>query len=92
MSKIAVIYYSATGHVHRLAEAVANGAADAGADVRLRRVAELAREEVIGRQDAWHEHYEATLGVVEEARLEDLEWAEGFAFGTRLGTGYRRPN
>jgi NAD(P)H dehydrogenase (quinone) len=82
MSKIAVIYYSATGHAPKLAEAVANGAADAGADVRLRRVAELAPEEVIRRQDAWHEHYEATLGVVEVARLEDLEWAEGFAFGT----------
>jgi NAD(P)H dehydrogenase (quinone) len=28
------------------------------------------------------EHYEATAGVVEEAELEDLEWADGFAFGT----------
>jgi flavodoxin len=31
VSDIAVIYYSATGHVHKLAEAVAQGAADAGA-------------------------------------------------------------
>ncbi len=87
MSRIAVIYYSATGHVHRLAEPVAEGAADAGADVRLRRVAELAAEEVIRRQDAWPEHYEATVGVVEEAMLEDLEWAHGFALGspTRYG-------
>lgn len=36
-SNIAVIYYSATGSVHRLASAVAGGAADAGAEVRLRR-------------------------------------------------------
>jgi multimeric flavodoxin WrbA len=82
MSRIAVIYYSATGHVHKLAEAVAKGATDAGAEVRLRRVAELAPEAVIRRQDAWHEHYEATVAVVEEARLEDLEWADGFALGT----------
>lgn len=82
MSRIAVIYYSATGHVHKLAEALAKGAADAGAEVRLRRVAELAPEEVIRRQDAWHEHYEATIGVVEEAKLEDLAWADGFALGT----------
>ena len=82
MSKIAVIYYSATGHVHKLAEALARGATDAGAEVRLRRVAELAPEAVIRRQDAWHEHYEATVGVVEEARLADLEWADGFALGT----------
>jgi NAD(P)H dehydrogenase (quinone) len=87
MSNIAVIYYSATGHVHKLAEAVARGAADAGAEVRLRRVAELAPEEIIRQQDAWHEHYEATAGVVDEATLDDLEWADGFALGspTRYG-------
>src|ERR1700736_3062178 len=82
MSKIAVISYSATGHVHKLATALARGAADGGAEVRLRRVAELAPEEVIRRQDVWREHYEDTVGVVDEATLEDLEWADGFAFGT----------
>lgn len=44
---VAVIYYSATGGVHALAEAVAEGAAAAGADVRLRRVAELAPDTAI---------------------------------------------
>jgi NAD(P)H dehydrogenase (quinone) len=82
VSNIAVIYYSATGHVHQLAESVANGAADAGADVRLRRVAELAPEETIRRQNAWHEHDLATAGSVKQAAVEDLEWADGFAFGT----------
>src|SRR3984893_15132188 len=82
MTKIAVIYYSATGHVHKLAEAVAKGAADAGADVRLRRVAELAPEEVIRRQDTWREDQERTAETVQEATLGDLEWADGFALGT----------
>jgi NAD(P)H dehydrogenase (quinone) len=82
MSKIAVVYYSATGHIHEMAEAVVKGAEDAGAEVRLRRVAELAPEEVIRQQDAWREHYEATLPLVAEATLDDLEWANGFAFGT----------
>ena len=81
MSNIAVIYYSSTGHVHKLAEAVARGAGDAGAEVRLRRVAELASEDVIRSQDAWHEHYLATADVP-EATLDDLMWAHGFAFGT----------
>jgi NAD(P)H dehydrogenase (quinone) len=87
MSKIAVVYYSATGHVYEMAEAVVKGAKDAGAEVRLRRVAELAPEQVIRRQDAWREHYEATVPVVAEATLDDLEWADGFAFGspTRFG-------
>jgi NAD(P)H dehydrogenase (quinone) len=82
MSNIAVVYYSATGHIYAMAEAVVKGAKDAGADVRLRRVAELAPEEVIRRQDAWREHYERTVPLVAEVKLEDLEWADGFAFGT----------
>jgi NAD(P)H dehydrogenase (quinone) len=82
VSRIAVIYYSSTGHVHQLAESLANGAADAGANVRLRRVAELAPEETIRRQNAWHEHYLATAGAVKQAAVEDLEWADGFALGT----------
>jgi NAD(P)H dehydrogenase (quinone) len=84
MSKIAVIYYSSTGHVHTLADALANGAADAGAEVRLRRVAELAQEEIIRREAAWHEHCAATVDVVDEAQVEDLEWADGFALGTPM--------
>lgn len=82
MANIAVIYYSSTGHVHKLAQAVARGAESAGADVRLRRVAELAPEEVIRSQDAWHEHHVATKDTVAEATLDDLEWADGYAFGT----------
>jgi NAD(P)H dehydrogenase (quinone) len=87
MGKILVLYYSATGHVHKMAEAVARGATDAGAEVRTRRAAELASEEIIRSQDAWHEHYTATAGVVPEVSLDDLEWADGFAFGspTRYG-------
>ena len=52
MSRVAVIYYSSTGHTHLLATAVAEGAEQAGAEVRLRRVAELAPEEVVRSQDA----------------------------------------
>ncbi len=82
MARIAVVYYSSTGHVHKLATAVAAGAEQAGAEVRMRRVRELAPEEVIRSQNAWHEHYLATKESVPEAGLEDLEWADGYAFGT----------
>jgi NAD(P)H dehydrogenase (quinone) len=40
MTTVAVIYYSVTGNVRALAEAAAEGAADAGAEVRLLPVAE----------------------------------------------------
>ena len=63
-SNIAIVYYSSNGHVHKLAETVGQGAPDAGAEVRLRRVAELASEDVIRSNDAWHGHYTETVGVV----------------------------
>lgn len=81
-TRIAVIYYSATGNVHKLAEAIAEGAGETGAEVRLRRVAELAPEEAITQNPAWASHRDETAGTVEEARLSDLVWADGFAFGT----------
>ncbi|MCK2219466.1 NAD(P)H:quinone oxidoreductase [Actinomadura sp. ATCC 31491] len=80
-AKIAVIYYSATGTVHALAQAVADGAASAGAQVRLRRVAELASATAIARNPRWRRHAEATAAIA-EASLEDLAWADAYAFGT----------
>ena len=81
MTKIAVIYYSAYGHTYKLARAVEDGAKSTGAEVRLRKVHELAPEEVIATQKGWVEHRVATQHV-QEATLDDLEWADGFAFGT----------
>jgi NAD(P)H dehydrogenase (quinone) len=81
MTKIAVIYYSSTGNVHALAEALAEGASEAGADVRLRRVAELAPDEAIDSNPAWRAHLEATARIP-EATHDDLRWADAYAFGT----------
>jgi NAD(P)H dehydrogenase (quinone) len=81
-AKIAVIYYSATGNVHQLADAIAEGARETGAEVRLRRVPELAPEEAIQQNQAWAAHRDATRDAVDEAEIEDLRWADGFAFGT----------
>jgi NAD(P)H dehydrogenase (quinone) len=79
--KVAVIYYSATGTVHALAQAVAEGAAAAGAEVRLRRVAELAPESAIEQNPQWRRHAAATASIA-EASVDDLAWADAFAFGT----------
>ncbi|WGX95064.1 NAD(P)H:quinone oxidoreductase [Nocardioides sp. L-11A] len=81
MPRIAVIYYSSTGSVHALAEAYAGGAREAGADVRLRRAAELVPATVIERNSAWRDHLAATAHIP-EATVEDLVWADGFALGT----------
>ena len=54
--------------------------------MRLRRVAELAPEEAIAANPRWVAHRAATADLP-EATLDDLEWADGFAFGspTRFG-------
>ncbi|MEU4475199.1 NAD(P)H:quinone oxidoreductase [Micromonospora sp. NPDC023888] len=85
-TKVAVIYYSATGTVHQLARAVAEGAERVGAEVRVRRVAELAPDAAIDANPAWREHTEATKDI-EIASLDDLVWADAYAFGspTRYG-------
>jgi NAD(P)H dehydrogenase (quinone) len=80
-ARIAVIHYSATGAVHRLAQAFVDGAADAGAEVRLRRVAELAPDHVIDAKPQWRAHLDATADIP-VATLDDLRWADGYAFGT----------
>jgi NAD(P)H dehydrogenase (quinone) len=79
--KVAVIYYSATGTVHALAQSIAEGAASAGADVRLRRVTELAPEAAIAQNPLWRRHADAAASIA-QASVEDLEWADAFAFGT----------
>jgi NAD(P)H dehydrogenase (quinone) len=81
MTNIAVIYYSATGNVHALAEAVAEGAEQAGATVRLRKVAELAPSRAIDSNPAWRAHASASADIAEAAH-EDLRWADAYAFGT----------
>jgi NAD(P)H dehydrogenase (quinone) len=80
--KVAVIYYSATGTVHALAEALADGAESVGAQVRLRRVAELAPEGAIDQSPLWRQHVDAVAASVSEASLDDLVWADAYAFGT----------
>ena len=79
--KVAVIYYSSTGNVYKLAQAVEEGAKEAGAEVRLRKVRELAPEEAIKSNQGWYDHVQQTQDVA-EATLDDLEWAEAYIFGT----------
>jgi NAD(P)H dehydrogenase (quinone) len=81
VTRIAVIYYSATGNVHALAGAVADGAAGEGADVRLRHVAELPAEMLVSFKQHWGRH-RSEVDDQPNATIEDLEWADGIAFGT----------
>src|SRR3954452_13595218 len=79
--QVAVVYYSATGTVFELAKAAATAAEKAGAEVRLRKVRELAPAEAIATNQGWSDHVGATQHIV-EASLADLEWADAIIFGT----------
>ena len=79
--RIAVVYYSATGHTLELALAIAGGAISVGADVRLARVPEVAGPDAIAKNPAWSRHV-ADSADVPIATLDDLAWAEGYAIGS----------
>lgn len=79
-TRVLVVFYSMTGNVAKLAKEVANGASGVtDTDVRIRQVDELIPK------DKWND---VMKGVKEElkdipmAAMEDLEWADGIAFGT----------
>lgn len=79
--KVAVIYYNATGTTYRLAQALEEGAKEAGADVRFRKVRELAPDEAIASIQGWAAHRLESQHVP-EASLDDLAWADAVIFGT----------
>ncbi len=81
MAKVAIIYYSQTGITHQLAQAVEEGARQAGAETRLLRVKETAPDEVWGNIPEWKKHLEATADV-REVTNDDLEWADAIILGT----------
>lgn len=84
--KVAIIYYSATGTTYRMARAVEEGAAAAGAEVRVRKVKELAPDAAIQSNQGWAAHRLETQDVP-EATHDDLTWADAIVLGspTRYG-------
>ena len=78
--RIAVIYYSATGNIASMARAVGEGAAEGGAEVVVRRVAETAPDEAIAANPRWQQFVDSASDEV--ATLDDVAWADGLAFGT----------
>jgi NAD(P)H dehydrogenase (quinone) len=85
-ARIAIVYYSSTGHSYQVAKAYEEGARLEGVETRVRKVRELASAEAIASNPAWKAHIEATRDVP-EVTLDDLVWANGYVFGspTRFG-------
>lgn len=87
MTKLAVIYYSATGHGTAMAERVARAGEAAGAEVRVRPIAETRDPETFVHNPAWTANYTATKDLP-AATGEDIVWADAVIFGspTRFGS------
>ncbi|MBO8173462.1 MAG: NAD(P)H:quinone oxidoreductase [Bacillaceae bacterium] len=79
--KLAIIYYSSTGTNYQLAKWAEEGAREAGAEVKVLKVPELAPESAIESNPAWKAHLEETKEVA-EVTLDDLEWADAYIFST----------
>ncbi len=84
--KLAVVFYSMGGTNYQLAKWAEEGAKEAGAEVRVLKVQELAPDSVIEGNAAWKATVEATKDVP-VATSEDIEWADAIIFSvpTRFG-------
>jgi len=78
---LAIIYYSSTGTNYQLAQWAKEGGVEAGAEVKVLKVPELAPQSAIDQNPAWKAHIEATKDVP-EVTLDDLEWADSIIFST----------
>jgi NAD(P)H dehydrogenase (quinone) len=82
MTKVLVLYYSSYGHIEQMAQAVAQGAREAQADVAVRRVPELVPHAVAQRA-GYKLEQAAPLATVDELPLYD---AIIIGTPTRFGT------
>ena len=79
--KVFVVYYSMYGHIHRMAEAVAEGAREVtDADVYLFRVPETLSPEILEKMGALEA--QKNLAHIPICKVEDLPSADAIIFGT----------
>ncbi len=79
--KVLVVYYSMYGHIHRMAEAVAEGVRQVpGATVDLRRVPETLDKNVLEKMGALQA--QASFAHIPICSVEELAQADAVIFGT----------
>lgn len=79
--KALIVYYSMYGHIHTMAQAVAEGVVQVpGAQVELRRVPETLPDEVLAKMGALDA--QKTVAQVPVCTVEELAQADAIIFGT----------
>src|SRR5581483_8329624 len=81
MTKVLVLYYSSYGHIERMAQAVAEGVREGGAEAVIKRVPELVPED-LAKKSGYKLNQPAPVAKPEE--LPDYD-AIIFGSGTRFG-------
>lgn len=85
-TKVQVIFYSLYGHIYKMAEAVAAGAREAGAEVELLQVQETLSDEIIAKMGATEAKKAfAHVPIADPKRLAEAD-AIIFGTGTRYGS------
>ena len=85
-AKVAVVFYSTYGTNLTMAQTAADAAREAGAEVRLLKIAETAPQEAIDSQDGWKATIAKTADIPTVSH-DDMEWANAYIFvsPTRYG-------
>lgn len=81
--RVLIVFYSKTGNVAKLAEAIAEGARQVeGAEVLLRRVDDLAPAEVINQHEGWKQWHDRLTSQYQTPTVDELAEADAIIFGT----------
>ncbi len=78
--KVLIVFYSLYGHIYKMAQAVAEGAREAGAQVEIKRVPETLSEDILAKMGALEA--QKSMAAVPVCSVEDLAGADAIIFGT----------
>jgi NAD(P)H dehydrogenase (quinone) len=82
MTNVLIAFYSRNGATEALANAVAEGARAAGAEVRLRRAREIVPQSVMDAVPGWADATARMNDAYPAPTDEDAVWADAIVFGT----------
>ncbi len=81
-TKVLIAFYSRNGSTEALAKGVAEGARANGAEVRLRRAADIVSPEEMTHAPGWAENSARMTVEYGAPTVADAEWADAIIFGT----------
>ncbi|WP_375195391.1 NAD(P)H:quinone oxidoreductase [Sphingobium sp.] len=82
MPNVLIVFHSRDGMTEALAQAVAEGAAAAGGEVRIRRVREVVSPEVMAMVPGWADNAARMNHLYAAPTADDALWADAILFGT----------